>query len=1005
MVRRIAKLGPRALILLLALGAQASLPASFGQPVLTRNPQAGTPALPGIPALQGTPALPGPAAQSLPAQNPDCEAIAFGTAIDRELSRGEQRCFSFNLSAGQFVQALVEQRGIDVVVSIFGQGGKRLTSVDRLNGAYGPETASLIAPSSGVYRLQIQSDQSASIRGRFRVTLKEPRATIPSDEKRMTAEKLAFEAELLRNEKTADAKRRAIEKYEMAGALWREVGDLYEEGIALYGAGFCYRSLSSNHMAVAVFERSIELMRDAKDDVGIAIVQGAMGFSYYYLGALDQALENFEQSLQGRQRMMGGLGAGLLHYGIGWVRIGRNENKQALESFKESLRLRLEAKDPKGAALTRIGLGKAYFRLEHYDESRAMLEDALKTMSESEDVSGQSEALRHLGWVDIRQKEYAIAKGHFQELLKLSLVSDDRYGEANARLGLAVLARRAGELQDAIDLIKRGVEIFELDRTEGSDSPLVKDADQRLRIDFFAQAQEYYEVYIDLLMRLDGLVPSAGHAAEALYVSERARARNLLDLLARAGARGAELGAARPLRVDEIQRRLLDENTVLLEFALGTAGDPETDRSFVWLVTSTSVEGHLLPKRVDIEAAAHRVYESLTARNSVSGPRRRELIAQSDAKFQVEARELSRILFSPVAAKLTGKRLLIAPQGALQFVPFAALPSPEAEGGRDRGTERQRDGETEGQRYRENSGPNFSPSLLPSVSPSPHRPVAPPPRPSSSYTPLIAGHEVIVAPSASALVAIARQTAMRRPAERSVIVFADPVFSATDDRVGRAAGRRSTAPRVGETRSDDSSTANAGALPNLSRLSATEWEARRIASLVGDSRVVSNFAASRGAALDPALGEYRFIHFATHAVINLENPELSAIALSQVDERGRPLNGLLSTQDIYHLKLSADLVVLSACRTGLGKDAAGEGLLSLTRGFLSSGAARVIVTLWSIEDQATAEMMTRFYRRMLGPQAMTPAAALRATQEEMWREGRWGAPYYWGGFVLQGDWR
>ena len=127
---------------------------------------------------------------------------------------------------------------------------------------------------------------------------------------------------------------------------------------------------------------------------------------------------------------------------------------------------------------------------------------------------------------------------------------------------------------------------------------------------------------------------------------------------------------------------------------------------------------------------------------------------------------------------------------------------------------------------------------------------------------------------------------------------------------------------------------------------------------------------------------------------------------------GRPGQEYMATHEHHacgdeclSVKLSAELVVLSACRTGLGKDAPGEGLLSLTRGFLSSGAARVIVTLWSIEDQASAEMMSQFYRRALGPQRMTPAAALRATQEEMWREGRWSAPYYWGGFVLQGNWR
>jgi CHAT domain-containing protein/tetratricopeptide (TPR) repeat protein len=956
---------------------------------------------------------PGPSAQSRPEQTAPCEPIAFGKAIERELLVGESHCFSFTLPAGQFVQAVVEQRGIDAVVRIFGQDGKLLTAVDRLNGRHSPETASLLAPDSGVYRLQIRPGPSATLRGGYRVTLLEPRAAISSDPKRIEAEKLAFEAEQLRAQYTAAPLRLASEKYEMAGALWREVGDLYEEGIALYGAGFCYRSLGANQSAITVFERALELMRDAKDDVGISIVQAGLGWSYYYLGVLDRALENFEQSLQARQRIMDRVGEGQMHYGIGWVRIGRNENQLAIESFKESLRLRQETKETTLAARTRNGLGKAYFRLGRYDESRAMLEEALQTLRERKDIGGQIDALGILGYIDIRQKDYAAAGAQFREMLKLSLASEDRFGEAGARLRLAVLARRAGELGEAIDLIKRGVEIFESFRTEGADTPLIKEANHRLRIDFFTQAEESYEVYIDLLMRLDEREPGAGHAAEALYVSERARARNLLDLLASAGAGGAELGHAKPLRADEIQQRLLDENTVLLEYALGTAGDAETDRSFLWLVTPSGVESHLLPKRAEVEAAAHRVYELLTARNHISGPRRRELIAQADAKFQIEARKLSRMLLSPVAAKLTGKRVLIAPQGALQFVPFAALPLPETEGQKDGAPERRGDGRTKGHRDRGGLRRDFSSSPSLSVSPSPRRPVAPSlhpsvapsPRSPLSYTPLIADHEVIVVPSASALAAIVRHTAMRKPAERSVIVFADPVFSAADDRVSKNTRRSSVAPGVSETRRDGSTPAGAGAMLNLTRLSATDWEARRIASLTSDSEVVSNFDASRDAAMDPALGKYRFIHFATHAVINVENPDLSAIALTQINKSGEPINGLLSAQDIHRLKFSAELVALSACRTGLGKDAPGEGLLSLTRGFLSSGAARVMVTLWSIEDQATAEMMSRFYRRMLGSEGMTPAAALRATQEEMWRGGRWSAPYYWGGFVLQGDWK
>ena len=376
------------MILLLALGAapgtQAYLSAGFQQGLTDQSKQAG------MPALQGQ------AAQSSPAQPPVCETLPFGKTIDREPSVREKHCYSFTLEAGQFVQVLVEQRGIDVSVRIFGQDVKPLTSIDRLNSIHGPENASLIARSSGVYRLQIES-LSVSVRGLYRVTLTEPRAATPSDEKRVNAERLISEAEDLRARNTAETARLAAGKYEKARDLWSEVGDRYEEGFALFGAGYCHRLSGANQTAIAVYERALELMRETRDSFGIALVQGGMGFSYYYLGALDQALENFEQSLQTRQRMLDRVGAGRLHYGIGWVRINRKENQLALESFKESLRLRQEVKDPKGAAITRIGLGKAYFRLERYDEARAMLEEALQTMRDSDDVGGQIERAFEFG--------------------------------------------------------------------------------------------------------------------------------------------------------------------------------------------------------------------------------------------------------------------------------------------------------------------------------------------------------------------------------------------------------------------------------------------------------------------------------------------------------------------------------------------------------------------------------------------------------------------------------
>ena len=157
-------------------------------------------------------------------------------------------------------------------------------------------------------------------------------------------------------------------------------------------------------------------------------------------------------------------------------------------------------------------------------------------------------------------------------------------------------------------------------------------------------------------------------------------------------------------------------------------------------------------------------------------------------------------------------------------------------------------------------------------------------------------------------------------------------------------------------------------------------------------------------ATDAELGQYRVIHFATHGLLNSQHPELSGIVLSLVDGQGRPQNGFLRLHEIYNLRLPAELVVLSACQTGLGKEIRGEGLVGLTRGFMYAGAPRLVTSLWQVDDKATSELMKLFYRGMLG-RKLTAAAALRAAQVEMWRQKDWQSPYYWAAFALQGEWR
>ena len=343
-------------------------------------------------------------------------------------------------------------------------------------------------------------------------------------------------------------------------------------------------------------------------------------------------------------------------------------------------------------------------------------------------------------------------------------------------------------------------------------------------------------------------------------------------------------------------------------------------------------------------------------------------MAQSDAAYPAAAAALSQVLLGPISSQLGKKRLLIVGDGVLQFVPFAALPTPA-------GAIDARAG---------------------------------------AKPPLIVEHEIVSLPSASTLAVLRRELAGREPAPKTVAVLADPVFDKDDERVlANFAGKRGGKPsssaakpaflrevvRAMEDMNDS--------FQRLPRLYNTRSEAEVIKSLVPprESLQALDFAANRAAATSASLSQYRILHFATHAFINSTHPELSGIVLSLVNEQGEPQDGFLRAHEIFNLKLPAELVVLSACRTGLGKEVKGEGLVGITRGFMYAGSPRVVVSLWSLNDRATAELMARFYRKMLGAKRLAPAAALRVAQVEMWRDNRWKQPYFWAVLTMQGEWK
>jgi CHAT domain-containing protein len=280
--------------------------------------------------------------------------------------------------------------------------------------------------------------------------------------------------------------------------------------------------------------------------------------------------------------------------------------------------------------------------------------------------------------------------------------------------------------------------------------------------------------------------------------------------------------------------------------------------------------------------------------------------------------------------------------------------------------------------------------------------------------PLIAEHEIVNLPSASILSVLRREVSTRKAAPKSVMVVADPVFDSHDDRLRGALETLKTIEvsanlsEITDQFSLDRSAREVGAARGgiFPRLPFSRREAEAIYAMAtpGEANKALDFDASKATAMSKELGEYKIVHLATHGLVNSEHPALSGLVFSLLDRQGRSQDGFLRLSDIYNLELNADLVVLSACQTALGKQINGEGLIGITRGFMYAGSPRVIASLWNADDEATAELMKKFYEGVL-KNGQRPAEALRAAQTWMLKQPRWKAPYYWAGFVLQGEWK
>jgi CHAT domain-containing protein/tetratricopeptide (TPR) repeat protein len=784
----------------------------------------------------------------------------------------------------------------------------------------------------------------------------------------------------------------AFEHFTRALSLWRAAGDRRGAARSQTALGAIHSFLGKWQTALDAYREALQILRALGDAQSEAVALNSVGQVYESLSEPLTALDHYKRALQ-LNRESGNRGfEAVTQYYVGRAHRKLGDNERALDFYRQSLALSRRLGKRRVAAYAFTDIGAIYHSLNQRQFALDQYNEVLKFYREEGDRRGEANTLKTIGAILYASGDRARALEHFGRGLALSREAGDRTGEAAALYDIARAERDRGDLRAAVGHVAESLKIIETLRSQV--------ASQQLRASYFASIQQHYALYISLLMQMHGLDPSGGHDVAAFEASEGARSRSLVEMLLAAGdeappaaspqlferrrtlqlklgskaaylmrlrsgapnepradqiesevreltneynevealirvnsPRYAGLTQPPPPRLADVQAELRGDDVILLEYMLGE------EKSYLWAVTADSFECHELPARLKIEEAARGVYHLLSARGA----------GDADARYWREAAALSRFLLGPVASRLGGRRLLVAADGALQYIPFEALPLPGA------------DGAAEG----------------------------------AGDEPLVLRHEVVYLPSASTLSALRRARAEQPAPRRSVFVMADPVFDVDDPRL-KVRPRRAAAP-------PDAPAYAAG--PRVRRLASTQAEAEEIVGLAGgDGALVTGFAASRAAAQSDELGLYRIVHFATHSVVNSRHPEMSGIVLSMVDERGEEQNGFLQLHDIYGLRLSADLVVLSACDTGLGKDVRGEGLVGLTRGFMYAGAPRVVASLWKVDDRASAELMSHFYRAMLEG-GLPPAAALRSSKEAMWREGRWRSPHFWAAFVLQGEYR
>jgi len=750
-----------------------------------------------------------------------------------------------------------------------------------------------------------------------------------------------------------------------AAAETQQTGDLYGLAVAISDLALTWDAQGELSLSCESYRRAQKIFSQV-DPMAAAQAMLRLGSCYSKLGSLPEAPAAFREALRliADRPNSGALRADILRE-IGWWLRLEGKPVDALWVLAETIdtgHSALGISDRLGTVYTDLGefvLARSYYRRALQQARAATAEEAHVRLNlcRLEELAANVEAgLEHC----------RVARDIFAALHMSS-------ARAQALLLTARLIRHS-DLKQALTLAEQALAAVEHQR------PQIGPIEQRSA--FLAKRLDAHELAIELLMELNQQQPGAGWARRALQISELTRTRTLLDLLRAKEVTAEGRGASGP----ESEAVELRANIAILSQALAN----EASESASWMKrytelavmneklvflrgqrASKSFADSLLESPISLDVNAIQQFLDPQTLLLVYHLQQRQAFLWLVHRGGIEGRLLGSA--SRIQSRAESWYQLLADLGAAPWI---------------EDVERQR-------------ASLLSDDLLAPIAEQlggyrrlvvvadgalARIPFAAMPAPGTNAEgyPMIVSHELVSLPSVGVLLTLRQQAAERRPAKGLLAVVADPVYRFASK---EAAKLDLLSPEL-----------------TYPRLLGSAEEARALIKLAAPGAVLllDRFDANLSRVIGGALQGYRIVHFATHAETRLGRNHSLGLVLSQFDPDGVAIDGLLSLQKLYGLNLPAELVVLSACGTALGREIRGEGLIGLTRGFMHAGTPRIVVSLWDVQDWAAKEMMVGFYRALLRDRR-PPADALRNSQLEMWQAGH--PPAVWGSFMLQGDWR